>query len=129
MERTRKFDFGRIRDHTRGFRKNMTEAEKILWKELRGRNLAGYKFLRQHPVLYKGNLKGYNYFIADFYCFEKKVIIEIDGPVHVSTREYDEFRDSELKELGFKILRIKNEELANLPDVKNKIISFITLII
>ncbi len=118
MERKKKFDFDKIKDRARGLRENMTEAERILWNELRGRRLEGFKFLRQHPVLYQGNLKRYNYFIADFYCSEKKAIIELDGPVHESTKEYDQFRDSELRELGFKILRIKNEELVSLPEVK-----------
>jgi very-short-patch-repair endonuclease len=62
------FDFSRIRKHVQELRKKMTDSEKILWEELRGRRLAGYKFLRQDPILYKGNLIRYNYFIADFYC-------------------------------------------------------------
>ncbi len=128
MERKKKFDFDKIKDRARGLRENMTEAERILWNELRGRRLEGFKFLRQHPVLYQGNLKRYNYFIADFYCSEKKAIIELDGPVHESTKEYDQFRDSELRELGFKILRIKNEELVSLPEVKKKIVSFLDII-
>ena len=107
MSEYRKFDFRKIKRHAQELRNNMTESEKLLWEELKGRKLSDYKFLRQHPILYKGNLIRFNYFIADFYCYSKKAIIEIDGPVHDLTEEYDHFRDSELKDLGIKILRIK----------------------
>ena len=125
MSDYRKFDFGKIKRHAQELRNNMTESEKLLWKELKGRKLSDYKFLRQHPILYKGNLIRFNYFIADFYCYSKKAIIEIDGPVHDLTEEYDHFRDSELKDLGIKILRIKNEELINIEEVKKKILDFL----
>jgi len=75
MSESRKFDFGEIKKHARNLRKNMTESERLLWEELRERRLSGYKFLRQHPILYKGNLTRYNYFIADFFCDTKKVVI------------------------------------------------------
>ena len=125
MSEYRKFDFGKIKRHAQELRNNMTESEKLLWEELKGRKLSDYKFLRQHPILYKGNLIRFNYFIADFYCYSKKAIIEIDGPVHDLTEEYDHFRDSELKALGLKILRIKNEELINIEEVKKKILEFL----
>ena len=125
MSDYRKFDFGKIKRHAQELRNNMTESEKLLWEELKGRKLSDYKFLRQHPILYKGNLIRFNYFIADFYCYEKKAVIEVDGPVHDITEEYDHFRDSELKALGLKILRIKNEELINIEEVKKKILEFL----
>ncbi|MBN1600060.1 MAG: DUF559 domain-containing protein [Chitinispirillaceae bacterium] len=61
-----------IKKHARELRKNLTESEKQLWEQIRNRKLCGYKFLRQHPVIYKADFKGLNYFIADFYCDEKK---------------------------------------------------------
>jgi very-short-patch-repair endonuclease len=67
----------------------------------------------------------YNYFIADFYCNKKKVIIEVDGPVHEESGKYDDYRDSELEKLGMHILRIKNEELENMNEVLNKISTFL----
>ena len=79
MSEFRKFDFSLIKKHARELRNNMTESEKLLWKELRGKRISGLRFLRQHPILYKGNLSRYNYFIADFYCNEKKVIILFIG--------------------------------------------------
>lgn len=125
MSSTRKFDFTKITNHVREYRKNPTDSEKLLWKELKGRKLNGHKFLRQHPILYKGNLNRLNYFIADFYCFEKKAVIELDGPVHKQNLEYDSFRDEEMKELGLHILRIKNEELENMENVLLRILDFL----
>ncbi|MCX6300990.1 MAG: DUF559 domain-containing protein [Bacteroidia bacterium] len=95
---------------------------------MRGKKLSGFRFLRQHPILYKGNLIRNNYFIADFYCDEKKAVIEIDGPIHEGSEEYDDYRDSELKELGMHILRIKNEELKNMQEVLIRINTFLTQI-
>jgi very-short-patch-repair endonuclease len=117
MSRAKKFDFNQIKNHVREFRINPTDSEKLLWKELRGRKLSGYKFLRR-----------YNYFIADFYCYEKKAVIEIDGPVHEETAEYDGFRDEEMKDLGLHILRIKNEEINHIEKVLSKIENFLNSI-
>ena len=125
MVRFEKFDFKKIKEHARELRKNMTESEKLLWKELRVRKLSGYKFLHQYPILYDGNLIRYNYFVADFYCDAKKTVIELDGPIHETTEEYDNFRESELEDLGLHILRIKNEELKEMKDVLRRIESFL----
>jgi very-short-patch-repair endonuclease len=99
-------------------RQEMTSAEKVLWKCLRNRKLNGLKFRRQHPL---------DIFIADFYCHEKKLIIELDGGIHdtLEQKEYDEGRSFELKEKGFQILRFKNKEvLNNIEDVVQTIIEF-----
>ena len=85
MSRLKKFDFNEIISLAKGLRESMTESETILWKELKARKLSGFKFLRQHPIIYKGNLLRYNYFVADFYCAEKKAVIELDGPIHDET--------------------------------------------
>ena len=125
MEDFKKFDFKEIKKHAQEQRANQTDSEKLLWEELRGRKFSGYKFLRQHPILYQGNLIRFNYFIADFYCSEKKVAIELDGPIHDLNQEYDQFRDSELQNRGIHILRIKNDELQNMNEVLNRILLFI----
>ena len=129
MVKSRSLDFNTIKKHARELRQNMTESEEILWKELRNRKLSGYKFLRQHPIIYKGDLKRLNYFIADFYCNEKKLVVELDGEIHNDSEEYDSFRDSELKDLGIKTLRIKNTELADIDSVLQKILLTIQSII
>jgi very-short-patch-repair endonuclease len=90
-------------------RKSMTYAEKVLWQQLRNRNVKGLKFRRQHPV---------SIFILDFYCHEKKLAIEVDGGIHQSEdqREWDENRSFELNELGITVLRFKNEEVIDSTD-------------
>ncbi|MCJ7449373.1 MAG: DUF559 domain-containing protein [Bacteroidales bacterium] len=121
MAKSKNLDFGKIKKHNRELRQNMTESENLLWKEIKNRKLSGFKFLRQHPIIYQGDLTRLNYFVADFYCDEKKVVIELDGPIHESNKEYDDFRDPELKNRGINVLRIKNEELINIKNVLDKI--------
>ena len=128
MEEFNKFDFKKIKKQAQEQRAKQTDSEKLLWDELRGRNLSGYKFLRQHPILYQGNLIRFNYFIADFYCSEKKVAIELDGPIHDLNQEYDQFWDSELQNRGIHILRTKNDELQNMNEVLKRILVFINTV-
>ncbi|MDD5291406.1 MAG: endonuclease domain-containing protein [Patescibacteria group bacterium] len=102
----------------KALRQDMTKAEKILWGELRDRKL-GFRFRRQEPLV----LGVYN-FIADFYCPEKKLIIEVDGGVHNKReiKEMDLIREDILKQAGYKIIRFKNKEVENnIETVLNKI--------
>ena len=82
-------------------RKNMTEAEKILWERLR-KNQLGVRFKAQHPI---------ERFIADFYCHKAKLVIEIDGQIHDFQIEYDVGREAELEKYGLKIIRFSNDEV------------------
>ena len=90
----------------RDLRKNQTDCETILWEELRNRKCNGLKFRRQHPLLS---------FVADFYCFEKKLVVEVDGSVHnnVEAMERDENRTFELEKYGITVLRFTNDEIKN----------------
>ena len=90
----------------------------LLARNLR-KNLSGYKFLRQHPIFYKVNNKWVEFFIADFYCSELKLIIELDGNIHEDRKEYDSERDLKLLKKGIYVVRIKNEELDNMNSVIN----------
>ena len=76
---------GKLYQYGRELRQSSTKAEKILWEYLRNRNLDGMKFRRQHPI---------DKFIADFYCHEKKLVVELDGAVHDDkmNAQYDEAR-------------------------------------
>lgn len=105
-----------IKELSRELRKNQTSSEAILWKFLRNRKLKGFKFLRQHPIVY-GSINKNEFFIVDFYCAEKKLIIELDGKIHLKQKEYDKFRTDILEELKYKILRFKNEELNQIEKV------------
>jgi very-short-patch-repair endonuclease len=109
----------------RELRQNMTEAEKMLWKELRNRKFIGLKFVRQHPLIYQVINNEPRYFIADFMCYEKKLVIEVDGLIHEFQEEEDQHREEILKSLGLTILRIKNEEVKDIRSVLEKIKVFI----
>ena len=61
-------------------RKNMTNAEKILWDRLKDNQVLNIRFRRQHPI---------DLFIADFYCHSARLVIELDGEIHKSQAEYD----------------------------------------
>ena len=95
----------------RNLRKNLTTSEKLLWDMLRRKNLSGYRFLRQHPIVYRIDRQWIDFYIADFYSRELSLVIEVDGPVHLKQKEYDIERDSKLSDKGIFVLRIKNEEL------------------
>ena len=92
-------------------KKNSTQAESILWENLRNKNIK-YKFRRQHII---------DIFIADFVCLEKKLIIEVDGGYHntLEQREADELRTQILNEIGFKVIRFTNEQVVG--DIDNVI--------
>jgi 5-methyltetrahydrofolate--homocysteine methyltransferase len=99
-------------------RNNSTKAEIMLWKELKNSKI-GFKFRRQHGI------KNY---IVDFYCSEKRLIIEIDGEVHNINKQviHDKIREEYLKSLNFKIIRYNNYDIANnldlvLQDIKKQL--------
>lgn len=110
----------------RALRRNQTPAEQQLWALLRNRQLAGLKFLRQHPLAYGGSLRRPEIFVADFFCAEKGLVVELDGKIHENQRDYDQGRDEIMKEMGLNVLRIKNEEMTNPEAVLNKILSAAT---
>jgi len=88
-------------------RQTMTEAEMKLWSKIRRKQFANLRFRRQHPV---------GRYIADFYCHDCKLIIELDGDIHNERKEYDENRDNYLKAGGYTVLRFSNEEIENSLD-------------
>ena len=83
-------------------RKNMTDAERLLWRHLRNRELGGYKFRRQRPI---------GPYIVDFVCLEKKLVVEVDGGQHAGQVELDSKRSDYLKEKGYRVLRFWNNEV------------------
>ena len=103
-------------------RKNQTPSERLLWLNIRKRQLKGRKFLRQHPIIYESNKTEHFFFIPDFYCAEEKLIIELDGKIHEYQKDRDKHRDLILEAKGLKILRIKNEELNTINEVLIKIL-------
>ncbi|MFC1839381.1 endonuclease domain-containing protein [Thermodesulfobacteriota bacterium] len=83
-------------------RKNSTDAERKLWYSLRARQINGFKFKRQQPL---GN------YIVDFVCFEKRLIIELDGGQHAVNRKKDIERDNWLKTEEYQVLRFWNNDV------------------
>ena len=94
----------------RQLRNNQTPAEKILWNELRRRNINGERFLRQFPLFTISGFGKRSFYIADFYSAKSKLVIEVDGPIHLLKREYDANRDLVMQSWGFNILRFTNDE-------------------
>jgi leucyl-tRNA synthetase len=102
----------------RELRKNLTIAEKTFWAEIRNKKL-GFKFRRQHPIFYKIEGKS-GFFISDFACLEKKLVIELDGDVHDNQKERDIARESIIRYLGYKVIRFGNEQIfQSMGDVIN----------
>lgn len=112
--------YDEIKEIARKFRKAPTQAERKLWSILRLRKFEGKKFLRQHPVMFENNRKR-SFFIADFYCAEDRLVIELDGGIHEIQELRDQERDLILKSKGMSVLRTRNEELNNPGEVEKKI--------
>jgi very-short-patch-repair endonuclease len=83
-------------------RANLVQAEAIIWRTVRDRRCEGAKFRRQAPI---------GSFIVDFVCYERRLIVEIDGPSHEEAEKQtrDRARDAWLGEQGLRILRLPNE--------------------
>jgi very-short-patch-repair endonuclease len=86
-------------DFARKLRRNLTEAETKLWWKLRGRQIAGARFRRQAPI---------GKYIGDFVCFERGLVVELDGSQHVERSEKDESRTIWLNSQGFTVIRFWN---------------------
>ncbi|HEU0016604.1 MAG TPA: DUF559 domain-containing protein [Longimicrobium sp.] len=89
-------------DAARKLRRDTTPAEDELWTVLRGHQLGGFHFRRQHPI---------GGFILDFYCARKRVCVELDGPGHDAQQEYDQARTEALATVGIRVIRFRNEEV------------------
>ena len=90
----------------RKLRGDMTDAEKRLWQRLRGRQMAGFKFRRQHPFMD---------FVLDFVCLETRLVVEVDGRQHQDSLR-DRVRDQRLHEAGFRVLRFWNNQVLEETD-------------
>ncbi len=93
-----------LKQASRVLRKNMTDAESLLWSRLRRKQILGVQFYRQKPLLN---------FIVDFYCPIAKLVIECDGGQHYTAEglDADQNRDHTLNELGLIVLRFSNRQI------------------
>ena len=87
-------------------RQNMTIAEKHLWERL-NKDQLGVRFKAQHPI---------DIFIVDFYCHKFRLVVEVDGGIHLSQKDYDEGRTSELERFDLTVIRFTNDEVLNDTD-------------
>ena len=98
-------------------RNNMTDAEKALWEVLKRKDIFKVRFKKQHPI---------DIFIVDFYCHKCKLVIEVDGDIHLQKEviEYDDGRTHDIEKFGIKILRFTNKEVfENIETVKDCILN------
>jgi len=93
----------------------MTEAERLLWEKIRGKQLKGYQFYRQKTI---------SSCIVDFYCPKARLVIELDGGQHYSPegKEKDRTRDEYMKSIGLRVLRFSDREVfENIQGILEKI--------
>ena len=96
-------------EKAKDLRKRMTKAEEILWMHLKN-GISGYKFRRQHPIAT---------YIADFFCYRLKLIVEVDGSVHniSEVTSNDIIRQTDLENLSYTIIRFTNVEIFEQVDI------------
>ena len=87
---------------SKNLRKRPTDAEQLLWRHLRTKQMEGFKFRRQQPL---------DKYILDFVCLENRLIVEVDGGQHGLENSNDEERTACLQQFGFKVLRFWNNEV------------------
>lgn len=99
----------RSKPYAKPLRKAMTRAEIVLWSRLKGRQLNGHKFRRQHPI---------DDYVTDFACIDAKLVIEVDGSIHQSEDaiERDGLRTQTLRALGWTVIRFTNEDVLHRTD-------------
>lgn len=86
----------RLKQIARKLRKDMTLAEILLWKEIKGKKVLGYDFHRQKPI---------DEYVVDFYCPRLKLVLEIDGDSHDGKEESDKVKQKKLESMGLTVLR------------------------
>jgi very-short-patch-repair endonuclease len=95
-------------ERARALRRRGTRAEAVLWRHLRDRQLAGFKFVRQAPI---------GPYFADFLCRERHLVVEVDGGQHADSAR-DARRDATMRDLGYRTIRVwNNDALDNIDGV------------
>ncbi|MGH9444108.1 MAG: endonuclease domain-containing protein [Thermoanaerobaculia bacterium] len=108
MKRKQSFDSSprdlwmRLKSVARDFRRKPTRAEELLWNSLRRGQLGGYKFRRQFAI---------GQFLVDFCCWQRRLVIELDGEIHLQAGARDAERQRFIETAGFSVLRFTNDEV------------------
>ena len=94
----------RLKKFARHLRNDSTLGEVLLWQQLKRRKLMGYRFLRQKPI---------GWYIADFYCYKLKLVIEVDGYSHLlaNNQKRDKIKDRYLQSIGLTVVRIQDNDV------------------
>src|SRR4051794_22437505 len=100
-------------ERARELRKNQTDVEQFVWRGLRNHRFSGFKFRRQVPI---------GPFIVDLVCFDKRLILELDGGQHAQQKEYDSQRTAWLQQQGFRVLRFWNYDVFTSWDAIEEVI-------
>lgn len=114
-----KLNYELLKKNAKKNKDNPTEAEKIMWEVLKGKQLEGYKFRRQHII---------DDYIVDFVCLSRRLVVEIDGGYHndPEVQENDKLREDYLKEKGYTVLRFFNDEVfQDIDNVLEKIVQLL----
>jgi very-short-patch-repair endonuclease len=93
-----------VMELAKSLRNTMTYHESFLWEKLKGKQIYGVRFRRQHAI---------DFYIVDFYCQEARLVIEVDGEIHNDRIEYDDGRSAEMEKFGIKVIRFTNFEVEN----------------
>ena len=103
------YDYAGLIILVRELRQRQTPAECIFWEIVRNRRFHGLKFRRQHQI---------GLYIVDFYCHEKRLVVELDGDIHNDKehRKNDPLRDAYLRSLDLVVFHISNDLILNVPD-------------
>ena len=103
----------RIRALAREMRKNQTPAEEIFWEKVRDRRLFGLKWNRQYVLICPRENNYEKFYIPDFHCHKLKLIVELDGQIHLKQITEDHLRTEEISRTGYAVIRFSNEKVLN----------------
>ena len=94
----------KLKPLAREMRKSPTEAENVLWQQLRNQQISGFIFRRQYNI---------ERFIVDFYCPRRRLVIEIDGSIHQYQQDEDAVRQAFIEQQGLRLMRFSNDDVIN----------------
>jgi len=110
-----------VKQIVRKLRKNQTKSESMFCQAVRNRKLRGKKFLRQHPICFELDSRR-RFFVADFYCHEERLVLEIDVKIHIRQKDYDALRTHRINLLGMQVISFRDEEIeTNLEAVLERV--------
>jgi very-short-patch-repair endonuclease len=111
QQRVNKELYLRVRKLARRMRKNPTAAEDFFWEKVRDRRLFGLKINRQYIIQCRITADYVKFYIADFHCYSLRLVIELDGQIHLRQQSKDLIRTEHLNKYGFTVIRFTNDQV------------------